>query len=194
MDEYVKQKSYLNQNMKMMYALVWGQCTDVMKWRLESAHDYETLSANRDSLGLLLAIKDLVYNFQSQKYLPQALHESVRRLYTCIQGKHMTTQTYMEKFQNIVDVIEHRGGSIGIEPGVVALLASERTIDMTTMTIQQKTALEKEAQGMYLAIAFLLNSDRNKYGKLIEDLENSYLHGEDKYPKTVTSAYNIMMN
>ena len=117
-DEYVKQKSYLNQNMKTLYALVWGQCTDVMKQKIESTHDFGTLSANRDGLGLLMTIKDLVYNFQSQKYLPRALHESVRRFYTCVQSKHMSTQTYMER----------------IEPGVVASLAVERTIDMAYST------------------------------------------------------------
>ena len=106
----------------------------------------------------------------------------------------MTTQLYMERFQNIVDVIEHSGGSIGVHPGVVSALASKRTIDMDTMTTQQKDALEKEAKDMYLAIAFLLNSDRSRYGRLIEDLENSYLLGEDKYPKTVTSAYDILTN
>eukprot|EP00978_Attheya_sp_CCMP212_P037164 scaffold173586_cov64-Attheya_sp.AAC.2 len=83
-DEYVKQKSYLKQNMKILYALVWGQCTDVMKQKLEGLSTFKTLSADRDGLGLLKAIKDLVYNFQSQKYLPQALHESTRPFSFCI--------------------------------------------------------------------------------------------------------------
>eukprot|EP00978_Attheya_sp_CCMP212_P006553 scaffold15183_cov61-Attheya_sp.AAC.2 len=191
-DEYVKQKSYLNQNMKTLYALVWGQCTDVMKQKLEGLSTFDTLSADRDGLGLLKAIKDLVYNFQSQKYLPQALHKSTCRFYICVQGKHMTTQVYMENFQNIIDIIEHSGGVIGYEPGVIQALADEQGIDVNAATIAEKAALGKEAQGMYLAIAFLLNSDRNRFGRLIEDLENSYLHGKDNYPKTVTSAYNII--
>jgi hypothetical protein len=60
-----------------------------------------------DGLALLKAIKNLVYNFQSQKYLSYALDESVRRVYLCAQGRHTTTSAYMEKFQNIVDVIKH---------------------------------------------------------------------------------------
>jgi hypothetical protein len=32
------------------------------------------------------------------------------------------------------------------------------------------------------------------YGKLIEDLENDFIQGQDSYPKILTSAYNLMVN
>ena len=44
------------------------------------------------------------------------------------------------------------------------------------------------------ATAFLLGSDRTRYGKLIEDLENDYLQGSNNYPKTVIAAYNLLTN
>jgi hypothetical protein len=82
-DEHVKRQTYLVENMKTVYSLVWGQCTDVMRQRLEATNDFRRLSSDGDGLGLIMAIKDLVFNFQSQKYLPQALHESARRFYSC---------------------------------------------------------------------------------------------------------------
>ena len=106
----------------------------------------------------------------------------------------MTTQVFMERFQNLIDVIEYSGGSIGIQPGIVKALATEKQIDVNRLTRQEKDELEKEAQGRYLAMTFTLNSDRTKYGTLIEDLENSYLHGEDRFPKTMTNAYNLLTN
>jgi hypothetical protein len=39
-----------------------------------------------------------------------------------------------------------------------------------------------------------LGSDRNRYGKLIEDLENSYLQGNNNYPKKVQDAYTLLVN
>ena len=54
----------------------------------------------------------------------------------------MSTQAYMESFQNTVDVIEHSGGSIGIEPGVIASLATEKGLDMDNMTDEQEAAIE----------------------------------------------------
>ncbi len=90
-DEFVKRETYLEQNMKTLYSLVWGQCTDAMRQKVEATNEFEKLSSNGDGLGLLRIIKDLVYNFQSQKYLSQAPHETTRSFYLCYQNRHMTT-------------------------------------------------------------------------------------------------------
>jgi hypothetical protein len=43
-----------------------------------------------------------------------------------------------------------------------------------------------------MAMAFLMGADRNRYGKLIEYLENAFTQGQDNYPRTVTGAYAIL--
>jgi hypothetical protein len=193
-DEYVKRKTYLEDNMKTVYSLVWGQCTDVMRQRIEALDTYETISINADGLGLLKAIKDLVYNFQSQKYLPHALHESKRRFYFCTQGRTTTISAYLEQFQNVVDVIEHSGGSVGNDPGILAALAAEKKQAIAEMSTADKESLRKEAQEQYLAVAFLLSSDRGRYGRLIEGLENDFIQGQDRYPKNVAAAFSLLTN
>jgi hypothetical protein len=40
----------------------------------------------------------------------------------------------------------------------------------------------------------LVRVDRNRYGKLIEKIENSYLKGSSDYPSTPTEAYNLSVN
>jgi uncharacterized radical SAM superfamily protein len=90
-DEYVKRKTYLENNMKTVYSIIWGQCTDVMRQKIEALDIYEMISTDADGLEVLKAIKYLVYNFQSQKYLPHTLHESKRRFYFCTQGRLTTT-------------------------------------------------------------------------------------------------------
>jgi hypothetical protein len=103
-DEFVKRETYLDENLKTIYSLVWGQCTDIMRQKVESLETFEAMSSTYDGIGLLKAIKDVVFNFQSQKYLPHALHESTRRFYLCQQARHITTTVYLEQFQNVVDV------------------------------------------------------------------------------------------
>jgi hypothetical protein len=100
----------------------------------------------------------------------------------------------LEQFQNIVDVIEHSGGSVGNEPGIMKLLATEKKMVMSTITQAERAEIKKEAQEQYLAAAFMLGSNRNRYGKLIESLENDYLQGCNNYPKTLMSAYNLLTN
>jgi hypothetical protein len=189
-DEFVKRETYLDENLKTIYSLVWGQCTDIMRQKVESLETFESTSATYDGIGLLKAIKDVVFNFQSQKYLPHALHESTRRFYLCQQARHVTTTTYLEQFQNVVDVVEHSGGGVGHHPGIVKQIAQEKGKAVGAVTEEEK----KEAQERYLAVAFILGSDRSRFGRLIEHLENSYLQGQNLYPKTVTAAYHLLTN
>eukprot|EP00978_Attheya_sp_CCMP212_P035385 scaffold153719_cov54-Attheya_sp.AAC.1 len=47
---------------------------------------------------------------------------------------------------------------------------------------------------MYLATAFFLGADKIRFGRLIEDTENDFLQGTNKYPKTLQAAYNLLSN
>jgi hypothetical protein len=98
-DEYVKCKTYyLADNMQRVYSLVWGQCTYVMRQKLKVLPTYKQLTTGGDQLGFLKPIKNLVYNFQSQKYLSRDLHKLKRWFYFCTQRRHhTTTSAYMEK-------------------------------------------------------------------------------------------------
>jgi hypothetical protein len=167
-----------------------GQRTNTMCQRLEAMSEFAKISTTRDGIALLKCIKDLTYNYQSQKYLPHALHESKRRFYVHSQGRHTSTQLYLGQFQNIADVIEHSGGGIGVEPVIESIVAEERNITLDAMT----TVNKKDAKQHYLAVAFLLGSNRKRHGKFIESLENDYSQGVINYPKTVTAAYNLLTN
>ena len=48
-------------------------------------------------------------------------------------------------------------------------------------------------RGKYLATAFLIRSDRRRYGELILLLKNDYTKQQSNYPKTLTDMYGIMV-
>jgi hypothetical protein len=193
-DGYVRKKSYLDENLKTLYSLIWGQCTNVMRARVEALDNYEVMSSEGDSILLLKAIKSLVYNFQSQKYHPLAIYDGMRRFYMIYQEKHTSCQVYLEKFQNCVDVLEHCGGSVGHVAGLVNLTLADRDIDPNLATRAELTEAIKTTEDQYLATAFLAGADRSRYGKLIENLENDFTQGQDRYPKTLTAAYSLLTN
>ena len=95
---------------------------------------------------------------------------------------------YLETFQNLVDVIEHTGGIIGLEPGIMKAFNIKYGRDANKLL----TAAEKSVtQDNYLAVAFILGADRNRYGKLVED---AFLQGRNDYPDTLAGAYNLLSN
>ena len=41
---------------------------------------------------------------------------------------------------------------------------------------------------------FLLGAYKKIFRKLMEDLDNSYTHEEDRYPKTIIEVYKLLVN
>jgi hypothetical protein len=193
-DEHVKQLSYLAENMKTLYSLVWGQCTEIMRQRLEAHELFAGVSSTGDGLGLLKLVKGVAFQFQSQKYLPHALHEALKRYYNCAQGKYATTQVYLEHFQNVIAVVTESGGSIAAHPGVDNVVIAEGIIPRADMTEEQLHEVTNKTTARSTAMAFLLGCDRSRYGRLIDDLENDFLQGRNHYPGTVAEAYNLLTN
>jgi hypothetical protein len=185
-DQYVKQLDQRDINIQTLYSLVWGQCTDAMQAKVEATSRFNTISANNDGIELLKTIKQVSYNFQSQKYLPHAVHEAKRRFFLLNQGRQSTVLEYLEQWMNHVDVIKLVNANIAPDEGIAAEIAGPG--------VQVNATHRLEATERYFAVAFLLGSDRVRFGKLIEDLENSHLQGQNNYPKTVQDAYTLLVN
>jgi hypothetical protein len=112
-----------------------------------------------------------------------------------IQGKFVTNSDYLDQYSNFIDVIEHIGSIIGEEPALLQLeLVDRMNITVATASPEQLKTATEAAKQVYLAVTFLSGSDRNRYGKMLEDLENSHLQGRDKSPRTLTAAYNLMVH
>ena len=52
--------------------------------------------------------------------------------------------------------------------------------------------IETTAREIYLAFAFVINSDLRRYRRLIEELENNYTKGNDNYPRIMVKAYQLL--
>jgi hypothetical protein len=108
----------------------------------------------------------------------------------------MTCQAYLKKFRNSVEVIEHCGGDLGTDSGLIkATLASATVpVTMTTATPDVLEAAKKYDKAQYLACTFLLGADRKIYGRLLENLENDFTQKTDRWLKTINNAYSLLVN
>ena len=101
LDLLMKQEEKLEQNIHTLYSLIWGQCTDAMHMKVEALDNYESMSGNSEGIELLKSIKSIAFNFQSQKYLPHALHKALRSFYFQSQ-KGSSGQQYLKQFNKSV--------------------------------------------------------------------------------------------
>jgi hypothetical protein len=60
------------------------------------------------------------------------------------------------------------------------------------LTEAQKQAVQTASSNLYLATMSIHQSDRRCYGKLSEDLENTFTKGHDDYPENLVSAYHLI--
>ena len=190
--EYVKQTSRLQENIKRLWALVWGQCSDTIRTRLQALDAYDDMHTTSNGLQLLIAIKDLMFNVQEQKYVPLSIHLAKRQFFLLSQGRN-TVGEYYDQFKNQTDVLSHIGAGIGHDTAIMRQVLCSQGINVDEATEAQEEAAETEGIQWYLALAFLMGSDRSRFGRLLEKLENDFTAGNDNYPKTLTDAYNMLL-
>lgn len=99
----------------------------------------------------------------------------------------MTCQEYFERIRNLVEVIQSLGGSLCDNMHLVDELPQGNYTAEQYRDARLRIINKKVAYGM------LFRADRTKYEKLIEEIENDYLKGNDDYLKTPTEAYSLLV-
>jgi Zinc knuckle len=191
---YAMDKRQLANSMQMAYSLILGQCSEGVRAKIESAPNHEALQNAGDPIGLLLNIQSIMFNHQTSKYLPHAIHESLKSLYQFEQDSKTAAPEYYRLFKDMLNVVEHNGGTFGKNEGAINACLRDKNIDPDKATDAQKEQAEIDAKGRAEAVAFLLGADEERYGKLVEDLENSFTQGDNRYPKDLTDAYKLLVN
>jgi hypothetical protein len=104
------------------------------------------------------------------------------------------TRVITQRYKNQVEVAEHCGVDVGVHAEAI-----DETLIVMGLTragacdAQLKVAMEVSREE-YLGCAFILGADRKRYGKLVEDTENAYIQKDDKYPKSLTEAYHLLLH
>lgn len=96
----------------------------------------------------------------------------------------------------MLEVVQITGGYLGNEPGFVKsslnsiFVGVNEIIDATPTQLEEGT---RDARNRYAAIAYIMPLDRNRYGKLLEDLANQNVQGfDDVYPKNLIDAFRLL--
>ena len=192
--EHVKRTRKLEENIKFLWTVLWAQSSQAVRNRLEALNTYETMKQESNGLELLVAIKDLLYNVQDRKYTPLSIHLAKRQFFLNSQGRSTSVAAYYEQFNNTIDMLEHCGASLGEDDGIITKVLEHHDIDPTTATATQKENARIEAQEWYYGLAFLMGADRVRFGRYLEDLENDFTQGVDRYPKSRVDAHHVLAN
>ena len=193
---YMRKIDQLSESTKKTYSLVWGQCSRAMRSRVEEVVEFPDILSHFDPIRLLTEIKLIAFNVQSHQHLPVAMYKTLRSFMLCRQGRNDSVQTYYETFRSHIQVVEEASGGIAAGNKLYDIEIDKIVPAGNTgnYTIAQKRTAKATARENYLAVCFIMGSDKSRYWKYLEDLENDFLKGRDDYPITLNDAYRVLSN
>lgn len=194
--EFMLRSRTYDNNRTKVYTIVYGQCSDAMRCKLEAQDDWDEIEEEHNLVKLVKSIKAWMLNQQDSKSPVVRAVSSISAVFRIRQKRHEGLQEYRNRFTATVDVAKHTGVELGKALVTISnnVLKSdhkkEKRDDATSEEVKnaEATALDK-----LLAVAFLLGADKARFQEVITDLENQYLKGKDEYPKDVTSAYTRLL-
>jgi hypothetical protein len=102
--QFEKDKATIVAAMKALYSVDWGQCSKTLRSKLKGDVNFNTKSADADSLFLLKAVRAEMTGFKKWNYLPHSVHPIISTFYNIAQGKQ-SNQEFYDKFNNLVAAI-----------------------------------------------------------------------------------------
>jgi hypothetical protein len=195
---YVKRIEALESNARVIFAVIWGQCSPMMQSKLETLDSFEEKSVQCDCTWILKEIQGITHRFEGTRNIFISLDDAWHQYYILKQGHDETLHDYHKTYQSLLQVLEHYGAVFGTDPPyqsavrerVTLLAATDTSITSTRLDIMVKSA----AKNKFSAIGFLKRADIRRYGTLWTELENSFSRGVDQYPIDLTAAYNLLLN
>jgi hypothetical protein len=184
-----QQLDALENNITKLYNPFWGQCSDALRAKIVSQPEFAGIHDHpMEGIELLKLIKAISFKFEPQVYKPLAIDDAIHKFVNAWQGKKMATAEYLEHFQNNLDVLDAVEATIGPHRGMIDMITGDCGVNEAT------PAQITEANEPLIAVVFINKADKTQYGRLVEDLWNNYLMGQDNYPKNLNQAYNLLVN
>jgi len=174
--KYHKEKTAYEKSKAKVFAIILGQCSEVLKSKLEDDTTFKQLQIEDDVIGFLDKLKSWTFSTSGSQHPVWCLQRSIRRMVATNQGQNESVTHYYNRFMALAEVTEAQWGKF--YPPKLALNDSE---------------YEKEqARQQFLALLFLDGADKDRYQELKMELNNSYLAKKDNYPATLDDALKML--
>ena len=114
--QYLVKRDKLQIELKALWSVIWGQCSNTIITKLEDVRDLKTWKKKGDIVLLLNEIQSAFLNFDRRASPFTTLHKYVVFLYSYCQKEKDDIHRYLEIFKLIVENIQRYGGSVGRHP------------------------------------------------------------------------------
>ena len=189
--EYQEQLKTGTANMGKVFLLILGQCSWTIQDRIKAVATWETINNNTDIIEFLKLVYVSLYNQATMKKEVHSFINVEAALQCFRQGEQMSNSKYLEKLKRLIEVFEHMGSKPDTSLArVIQHLPNSEDVRDDKLYENAKWAVHDE----YMATINILRSDPWRYGPLITDLVNQHMWEIDRYPMTLTKAYEMVIS
>jgi hypothetical protein len=173
---YLRDERQYKDDKAKVFVVILGQCTVAVTSWLENSKGFKELELKRDVKGLLAKLEEMAFSAGGVHDPYVTLMESLKRFASLQQGPKEGVAKYHKRFTTSASVLCGHWGDF-----------------FPSKLISDEVDKEK-AYDKLLARAFLMGADKVRFGSLVEDLNNSYLGGIDKYPESLDATLTFLSN
>jgi hypothetical protein len=189
-----KSRSYrvatLEKHRGQVYALIYGQCTQVLQDKMKQDKGWSAVSVSYDPLSLYKLMERVIMKQTEDQYPVAALWEQLCNVTQAKQG-NMANIEYNERLNTKIDVAESVGVSFDFERIWEYCAQETHKQPYSSLTADQQALARSEAKERVLSYALIVSSS-NQHKKIKEDLSNDFTKGEDYYPRDRSQALMMM--
>jgi hypothetical protein len=172
---YNKKMEARDCNEQRIYALTLGQCSHAICNRMEAHHNWTAIDEASNVIGLLTIVQVCMTLVRhTWKHEVHSLFDAEAFVLNYKQSKQTSNHEYYEKFKDCVATAERLGSDIRLHASRISSILNHIAVNSDEPTDVERTTASNTAKDEYLAICFLMNSDKHCYGGLIRDIENEH--------------------
>jgi hypothetical protein len=155
-----------------------------MQVKIESIHDFEDDIKN-NTIELLKVVRQHSLNYQENRYEMSIILDSLQTLINLRKREQESLTDYTKRFKIERDLLVSQLGGPIIFTQYVDTMKVTKKNDKQEMRRNQENTFER-----FLAYTYLENSDKTKYGPLMNTFKQQQSIKHDQYPKTIADVSN----
>lgn len=122
---YSKKRDARDVNEGKAFALILGQCSDMIRSKIESHADWEKANESSDPIALLKIVKHCMVHKTTTRHVGYSFIEAMENLGRFRQGEKMSVEDYRDRLISLIDIYKDLGGEPGTEKALVNKYGSE---------------------------------------------------------------------
>ena len=104
--EYVKEIKIIKSNLKKLYSVIYGNCTESVQTMLKADEEYEVKSIDFDYVWILEKAKMIVSGLDTKVNLRVSLHDAISNYMLIKQYPYETNEGNLTRFKSMVGTLK----------------------------------------------------------------------------------------